>query len=234
MKKHIPNILTLLNLFCGCTAILCILDQRFVTAFWLLFAAGWFDFFDGLVARWLKVNSTLGKELDSMADMVSFGVAPGMMLYVLLRNSLGGEGLVFLPALPAFLLSMLAGLRLAKFNLDTRQSDSFIGLPTPAVAMYVTGLVLIYDFDSLGLGAIVGNTYFLIANILIFSYLLIAELPMFSFKMKNFQWKGNEIQFIFTAIVILSIIFLQEVAFSLVILVYIFFSLFQNFRKISS
>lgn len=231
MKRHLPNVLTLLNLFCGCCAILCVLDQQFVLAFWLLFTAGWFDFFDGLVARWLKVSSPLGGELDSMADMVSFGVVPGMILYVLLRESLGGEGLMYWPATPAFLLSMLAGLRLAKFNLDTRQTDSFIGLPTPATTMYITGLMLIYHFDSLGLRDLVGNTYFLIANILICSYLLVAEIPMFSFKMKKFQWKGNEIQFVFMGLVILLTILIREAAFSVVIILYVLFSIYQRFAR---
>lgn len=228
MKKHIPNILTLLNLFCGCCAILCILDKRYVTAFWLLFTAGWFDFFDGLVARWLRVQSPLGGELDSMADMVSFGVVPGTILYVLLRTSLGGDALLYWSATPAFLLSMMAGLRLAKFNLDTRQTDSFIGLPTPAMTMYVTGLMLIYHFDSFGLGTLVSNTYFVIANILLLSYLVIAELPMFSFKMKTFQWQGNELQFIFIGLVIVLTLLLREVAFSLVVLLYIICSIVQS------
>lgn len=231
MKRHLPNILTLLNLFCGCCAILCVLDQQYVLAFWLLFTAGWFDFFDGLVARWLKVQSPLGGELDSMADMVSFGVVPGVILYVLLRASLGSTELFFLPATPAFLLPMLAGLRLAKFNLDTRQTDSFIGLPTPATTMYVTGLMLIYHFDSLGLGSLMTNTYFVVANILVLSYLLVAEIPMFSFKMKKFQWQGNEIQFIFMGLVIGLTIAVREVAFSLVVVLYVLFSLIQLFRK---
>ncbi|MFK7932186.1 MAG: CDP-diacylglycerol--serine O-phosphatidyltransferase [Saprospiraceae bacterium] len=231
MKGHIPNILTLLNLFCGCCAILCVLDQQYVVAFWLLFTAGWFDFFDGLVARWLNVQSPLGGELDSMADMVSFGIVPGMILYVLLRASLGSDSLFYLPATPAFLLSALAGLRLAKFNLDTRQTDSFIGLPTPAMTMYVTGLMLVYHFDSLGLRDLVTNTYFVGANILLLSYLLVAEIPMFSFKMKKFQWKNNEIQFIIMGLVILLTVLVREVAFSLVVILYVLFSLIQYFRQ---
>jgi len=221
MKGHLPNILTLLNLFCGCCAILCVFDQQYVAAFWLLFTAGWFDFFDGLVARWLNVQSPLGGELDSMADMVSFGVVPGVILYVLLRASLGSEELLYLPATPAFLLSMLAGLRLAKFNLDTRQTDSFIGLPTPATTMYVTGLMLIYHFDSLGLRDLVTNTYFVGANILILSYLLVAEIPMFSFKMKGFGWSGNQIRYIFVASTVVLVILFKQAALPFIVFTYL-------------
>lgn len=233
MKKHIPNTLTLINLFCGCCAIICILSTSFVAAFWFLFAGGMMDYLDGAVARVLNVHSPLGKELDSMADMVSFGVAPGMILYVLLSiawtgtNSENYDLGIQYEAFPAFILSAFSGLRLAKFNLDTRQSENFIGLNTPACTIFMTGLMLIYAHDSLGLGQFVTNPYFLYAVILIFSYLLVAELPMFSFKFKNFTWKDNWVRFSFLILMFVLLWVLREAAFAIVILLYVIVAVTQ-------
>lgn len=231
MKKHIPNTITLINLFCGGCAIVCVMYGSFVMAFWFLFTGGVMDYLDGAVARILDVHSPLGKELDSMADMVSFGVAPGMILYTLLSIawtkesgdfSTGGFDFGIYPlAFPAFILSAFSGLRLAKFNLDTRQSENFIGLNTPACTIFMTGLMLIYHYDSLGLGDFVTQVYFLYAVIAVFSYLLVAELPMFSFKFKNFTWKDNWVRFSFLILMVVLLITLQEAAFSIVILLYV-------------
>ena len=228
MKRHwIPNAVTLVNLLCGCAAIVCILDVRFVTAFWFLFAAGLADFGDGLVARLLNVKSEKGKELDSLADMVSFGVAPGVILYTLfilgpLSELEQAPGIGLVPAaLPVFLVTLFSALRLAKFNLDARQSEDFIGLATPSSTLFVSGLMLIYFFDSFGLREFVISPWLLYSVSIVLALLLVSEIPMFSFKFRNLGWRGNELRFIFAAVAILLLIFLQEVAFSLIVIVYV-------------
>jgi CDP-diacylglycerol--serine O-phosphatidyltransferase len=230
LKKHIPNAITMLNLLLGCCALVSILYGQYVQGFWLVFAAVLADFADGLVARMLGVHSELGKELDSIADTVSFGVVPGVIYYSLLVLALGleGEDGLQLAAIPGFIVSAFSGLRLAKFNLDTRQTDGFIGLPTPSSTMFTVGLMLIYALDSYGMGSWVLSAPLLYGCILIQSYLLVAEIPMFSLKFKNFAWAGNEIQFVFTAIAIVLLITVQEVAFSVVVLLYVLFSTIRH------
>ena len=237
MRKHIPNFITLINLFCGCAALLSVFSGQFVAAFWFLFTAGLADYLDGMVARLLKVKSPLGKELDSMADMVSFGVVPGAIVYTLLSIGMNESHFMIWPtainlyALPAFLISVFAGLRLARFNIDTRQTENFIGLSTPPMTMFITGLMLIYHFDSFGMGRWVTNPYFLYGVIIVMSYLLVAEIPMFSFKIKGFHWAGNEIRFSFAIISILMMILLKEASFSFIIVFYIFAALMDNFKN---
>ena len=232
--KHIPNIITLINLFCGCAAIISVLYGQFVATFWWLFVAGLMDYLDGLVARWLKIHSPLGKELDSLADMVSFGVAPGAILYMLLVTGLQKEGNIshlqnsfalFLPALPAFILSAFSALRLAKFNLDTRQSENFIGLPTPASTVFIVGLLLIYEYNSLGMADFVCNPIVIYFIVIVFSYLLVAEIPMFSLKFKSSQWKGNEVRYLFILLMIILFFTIKQAAFSVIIFLYIIFAL---------
>jgi len=227
--KHLPNSITLFNLFCGCVALINVLDGAFLPAFWWLFAAGWADYADGLVARLLGIDSPMGKELDSLADMVSFGVVPGAIFYKLLAFYFGdasGQAVVY-PAMFGFVLPVFSCLRLAKFNLDPRQTEGFIGLPTPSSTIFTVGLMLMYHFDSFGWRSVVGHPYFLVPTILILSYLLVAELPMFSFKFKRFAWKGNEIRFIFVGMALLSLLFLREAAFSFIILLYVLIALGQ-------
>ena len=225
MKKNIPNVITLFNLFCGCCAVASVFYGQFVQAFWFYFAGGVADYLDGTAARWLKVRSSLGKELDSIADMVSFGVVPGAILYILLVKGLKGQDVLpielTLVAAPAFLVSVMSGLRLAKFNLDTRQTEDFIGLPTPACTTFTVGLLLIFHYNSFGLADVVINPFFLGFTILALSYLLVAELPLFSFKFKSGAWKGNEIRYTFGIASILALIFLKEVALALMILIYV-------------
>ena len=232
MKKHIPNTITLINLFCGCCALVSVFNEMYVAVFWFLFFGGLADYADGFVARYLKVNSLLGKELDSLADMVSFGVVPGAIVYMMLFNHPLTADYYFqqinLMALPAFLITVFSALRLARFNIDTRQSEDFIGLNTPSVTMFVTGLMLIFHFDSFGLGEIVFHPYFLYPIIIVLSYLLVAELPMFSMKFKGMKWKGNERRIIFLFLAFTSFAFLQEVSFSLMIALYVLFSVFDK------
>jgi CDP-diacylglycerol--serine O-phosphatidyltransferase len=234
IKKHIPNSITLLNLVFGCCALISILHGQYVAGFGFIVAAVAADYADGLVARLLGVHSELGKELDSIADTVSFGVVPGAIYYQLLLVALDkeGTGALVYAAAPGFLLSAFSGFRLAKFNLDTRQTDGFIGLPTPSSTMFATGLMLIYALDSYGMGHwVVSSPMALYALVVLQSYLLVSEIPMFALKFKSFTWAGNEIKFIFAAIALLLLLLTREVAFSVVVVLYVVFSAFRHFAK---
>ncbi len=235
MRSNIPNILTVLNLLCGCMAIVCLINNDFQLAFVFIFIGGMADYFDGMVARMLNVHSPFGKELDSLADMVSFGVFPAMILYILLSKN-GGPmiGPLHLIGIPGFLLAGFACIRLAKFNLDTRQADDFIGMPTPSCTLFIVGLMLMYDHNSFGLAEWLTSPYFLYPVTAIFSYLLVSEIPMFSFKFKSKQWKGNEHRIVFMVLGIVLLIVLREVAFSLMILMYILYALFGTLGRTSS
>ena len=235
MKKNIPNFITLLNLFFGCCAIASVLYGQFVQAFWFSLASGIADYLDGACARMLKVKSPLGQQLDSLADMVSFGVAPGAVVYMLLVKGLAGNDVLpiqlTLAASPAFLITLFAAIRLANFNIDTRQTDNFIGMPTPSCAMYAIGLLLIYHFDSFGLGKIVTNPIFLYFNIPVLCLLMVAGLPMFSLKFKNLAWEGNQIRFIFAAFAILLLVVMREAAFPFIIISHVLFSFFVYLKE---
>ena len=240
MKSWIPNAITLLNLFCGCAAIINVLDGQFIPAFWFLFAAGLFDFGDGLVARVLNVSSEHGKELDSLADMVSFGAVPAMIYYALL--SIGGQNILdpatLVPsepyaveglepivwswhAAPALLIALFSCLRLAKFNLDTRQTENFVGVATPTSTLFAVGVMLIFVHNPFGWAAYTTSPFLLYPSILAFSYLLVSEHPMFSFKIKGLQWAGNETRIIFAALAVLCLAFLQTAAFPFIVGIYL-------------
>lgn len=238
MKKWIPNTLTLLNLFLGCCALVALLNQSYLLAIGFVTGGLVADFLDGAVARMLGVHSPLGKELDSFADMVTFGVVPGLILYILIAEGFSGGGFsgqLQWSALPAFVLSAFSGLRLAKFNLDTRQSQTFLGLPTPSSAIFVLGLLLIWHYNSFQLGAWVGQPVVLYLVTLILSYLLVSEIPMFSFKLKALGWRGNEVRFSFLGISLILLLLLQEAAVSAIILIYLLIniSLHLSGRKVS-
>lgn len=232
MKTWIPNTITLLNLFCGGAAIIAILDQHFIAAFWWLVAAVVFDFADGLVARALHVSSEQGKELDSLADMVSFGLVPGMIYYVLLGSRDAGQvtSAFNWAAAPAFLITLFSALRLAKFNLDTRQTDHFLGLATPSSTFYAVGLMLIYATDAFGWAKWVASPWVVYASVLLFSGLLVSEIPMFSFKLKGFGWQGNQLRYLFLALVLVLLLLLQQAAFSFIVLTYVLLNLGQWLR----
>lgn len=232
--KHLPNALTLANLFCGCCALL-------YTFYWqpemaALFTAGSFvfDYLDGMVARALHVSSPLGKELDSLADVVSFGVVPGAMLYRLLSGDVSisaafGPSFVEVWALPAFVLSAFSALRLGKFNLDTRQTNYFIGLSTPASTVFVLGLTLTAHQDLFGLKDIIGNQWFLYGIVAGLSALLISEIPMFGMKIKSFDWKSNVFNLGFLLLFVVLVFFLKALALSAIIVCYIVLSVvFRN------
>lgn len=225
--------ITVVNLLCGCCAVACAFYDQFPLVLIFFIIGGVADYCDGMVARWLDVKSPLGKELDSIADMVTFGVLPGAILYMLLLLGMGEATDSFrIMAAPGFVVSAFAGLRLAKFNLDTRQADDFIGLSTPSCSIFVVGLMLIHEHNSFGLGDFVVNNYFLYIVIAVLSYLLISEIRMVSFKFKGIKWKGNERRIIFILMALILLVFFKEVSFSLFIIVYILFSLIDNFNSL--
>ena len=237
MIKAIPNTLTSLNLFSGCLAILSLLSGDFQQAVWFFLLAGLFDFSDGLAARVLKAQSPIGKELDSLADMVSFGFAPAIVLYALFVIGLDkspfpilSEG-IYWAATPVFILTIFSALRLAKFNLDERQTENFIGLATPSATLFIVGLLLIRINDSFGLGSLVCQPWFIYSTVALLSCLLVAEIPMFSFKFKSFSWAENSIRYIFAAVSILLLILLREAAFAVIVLLYIFLNLGLLFKS---
>ena len=196
----IPNIITLCNAFFGCLAVLSIFSGQTVWLPWTLGICLLADFADGLAARLLKQSSLIGKELDSLADVISFGLVPGSIYYLLICKSLGQEGLIldepksFLPAL-GFIITAFSALRLAKFNTDSRQMVHFIGLNTPANTIFTMGLFMSIENNELGLAPFLLNTPLLIVLIALFSFLLVSEIQIFSFKFKSFGWRGNEIRF---------------------------------------
>lgn len=230
IKKHIPNLLTLSNLFLGCLAIVCAFTDRLALVPILIFFAGFADFFDGFLARMLKVSSPIGEQLDSLADMVSFGVVPGIVIYQLLTIVLDpavSDNILYLA--PAFILTLFSALRLAKFNIDDRQSYEFIGLPTPACTLFFVPLISLLEKDFYGLNKIVLTPAFLYVTTLLFSYLLIAEIPMFAAKFKHFGWKGNEIRFIFIIVGALMPILFGVIGLSLVIVLYLTLVVINHF-----
>ncbi|MCU0419205.1 MAG: CDP-diacylglycerol--serine O-phosphatidyltransferase [Cyclobacteriaceae bacterium] len=215
--KHIPNALTCGNLLCGCMGLVFALQNEPVPAAWWVWAACVFDFFDGFAARWLNVSSPIGKELDSLADLVSFGVLPALTLFQWIDES----GLPAPVAYIALLLAIFSALRLAKFNVDDRQADSFIGLPTPANALFITALPFLPPF----LLAFFFQPWALVAISVVFSLLLIAPLPLFALKFKDFSWKHNSLRFTFLLLSVFLIAVWQAGAIPLVILLYISVSL---------
>ena len=197
VTKHIPNTLTSCNLISGCIAIVFALSANYTMALTFIVVGAVFDFFDGMSARLLGVSSPIGKELDSLADVVTFGVAPSSMIYTLLltlSKSGWNETLAFAVPYVAFVMAAFSALRLAKFNLDERQTTSFIGLPTPANALFWGALIVgnenVFDENSY-------NIYLLIILLFVSSWLLVAEIPMFALKFKHWGWRDNKVKYVF-------------------------------------
>lgn len=225
IRKYIPNTITCLNLVSGCIASVMAFEGNLLFALLWIVAAAVFDFFDGLAARALKAYSPMGKELDSLADVVSFGVAPGMVLFTSLRiwasSSSAGCLSEYIPYI-AFVVPAFSGLRLAKFNIDERQITSFIGLPVPAHALLWSSAAY-----SLQEWLLSGQTWVAVVMIAAFcatSYLLVSEVPMFSLKIKSLSWKGNELRYILIIASALLIISFGFIGISGAILLYILLS----------
>jgi CDP-diacylglycerol--serine O-phosphatidyltransferase len=217
MLRHIPNALTCGNLLFGCLGIVAVFDGWGVPAAYFVWAACVFDFFDGFAARALKASSPIGRELDSLADMVSFGVLPAMLMFYMMKAS---TAITWLP-LVAFLLAVFSALRLAKFNIDERQRDGFIGLPTPANALLITGLPLVPQ-SWLGEG---WSITALVVITLVFSWLMVSPLPLIALKFKNFGWRDNQLRFTLLAASVLLLFILGQAAIVLVIIIYVVLSL---------
>lgn len=223
IKSHIPNTITLLNLFSGVMGIIWVLDgQLRYGAYFVLIAAG-FDFLDGFIARLLKVQSEIGKELDSLADVVSFGVLPGIILFVMVRDQ---SELAWLPYL-TLIVPMLSGYRLAKFNLDTRQTDRFIGLPTPANALFISTLPYL-AMEMEFIGDFLASPWVIVGIAWVFAIMLISELPLIALKFKNFKFGDNKMRFVLIGIGLISFSWMQLAGIPLLILAYIALSILEQ------
>ena len=224
IKRYIPNSLTLLNLFCGCVAIVFIADSKFEMSFYFVSLGIFFDFFDGFFARRFNVSGPLGVQLDSLADMITSGLVPGFLMFKMLSNLPGLDGNNFIP-FAGFIITLGACYRLANFNIDTRQTDSFIGLPTPANTLFIMSLPLIansfiYDF--------VINQWVLISITLLSAYIMNAEIPLFSLKIKKLNFSDNKLQVLFLLFSILLLILFQFTGIALIIISYVLLSVINN------
>ncbi|HTX87436.1 MAG TPA: CDP-diacylglycerol--serine O-phosphatidyltransferase [Bacteroidales bacterium] len=244
LRNYIPNTLTAFNLVCGFLSVTFVLDgdeHGLVLASLMIFLAGLFDFLDGTAARLLQAYSELGKQLDSLADIVSFGVAPGVLMYhLLLVQCTGGcntlERMHIIPYF-ALLIPVCSALRLAKFNIDLRQEDSFIGLPTPANAVFFASIPLVIFLQSRiftlirldFLVAFFSNTRVLAILTVFFSYLLVSDFRIFNLKFKTASWQGNQVRFIFLGLSLLLLLIFSVSAIPLIIILYLLLSiLFQK------
>jgi CDP-diacylglycerol--serine O-phosphatidyltransferase len=229
LKKHIPNLITLLNLLCGCIALVFAGEANFEMAFFFVCLGIFFDFFDGFFARLFHVSSPLGLQLDSLADMVTSGVVPGFVLFKMLSNSVNSDpSLMYLPYL-GFIITLGSCYRLANFNIDTRQTDSFIGLPTPANALFILSLpLLLKNSDSLLVLELLINPWVLIIISMLSAYILNAEIPLFALKIKKFNLKDNALQLFFLLISILLLVYLQFAGVALIIVFYVLLSIITN------
>jgi CDP-diacylglycerol--serine O-phosphatidyltransferase len=250
MKKHIPNLLTLGNLFCGTIATILAVQGDFVMAGLFVIIGIFLDFFDGFAARLLNVSGELGKQLDSLADMVTSGVVPGIIMFNLLYQSsfknldtqfidqgispvtISNDYILSWTSYIGLLLTLGAGYRLAKFNIDTRQSESFIGLPTPAMSLFVISLPLIQEYaTNAWVQDLISNNYFLIAVTLVLTYLMNAEIPLFSLKFKEYGLKNNLVKYLFLVTSLLLIVTLNFISIPIIIILYVLLSVVQEFYR---
>lgn len=226
MFRHLPNALTLGNLLCGCAGLVAVAELNLPLAAYLIWAAAAFDFADGLAARALNAYSPIGGDLDSLADMVSFGALPGFIMFRMIEGNIEAEWTLL--AYLGFSLAVFSALRLATFNVDTRQQDQFIGLPVPASALLISSLPL---GDLPAFRSLVEEPLVLILVVAILSYLMVAPLPLLAFKFKSKTWQGNEVKYTFLIMALLLFIFLQVVAIPLIIIAYVILSIVINQRK---
>lgn len=241
MRKQIPNIITSLNLLCGCVAIIFAVSGDLISATFFAFAGIFLDFFDGLVARLLHAQSQVGLQLDSLADVVTSGVVPGIVMVQLLSQAFTGANMEittlfndslsesswihFMP-FTGLLIAVASGYRLAKFNVDTSQKTSFIGLPTPANTLLILSIPLILNFQATpALKTFVLDPCFLIALTLLSCVLLNAKLPLFGLKFKTWNFKDNALRYVFLMVSVLLLAFVKFMAIPIVIFLYILVSL---------
>ena len=229
LKQHIPNAITCGNLISGCFSILFLAMGMPVKAAIMIFVAGIFDFLDGFAARLLKAHSPIGADLDSLSDVVSFGVAPGFIMYWLMCYSIdfpqwSVADINLLPCL-AFLLPVFSAIRLAKFNIDSTQTTTFRGIPAPGMAVFVASLPLaLSQVGHLTDGAL---RYWVCLGItLVFAFMMVSRLRFFSFKMKSAKWRGNEVRWVFLAVAIAGFAIFRFVALPFIMMLYIILSVF--------
>jgi CDP-diacylglycerol--serine O-phosphatidyltransferase len=232
--KQVPNIITCLNLFAGCLSCIMTLEyNNYFGAFLFIILAAVFDFLDGFSARLLKAFSPIGGQLDSLADVVSFGLAPGFVIFSFL-NTVSAGTFFETTLLPysAFLIPVFSALRLAKFNIDTRQKDSFLGLPVPANALFWVSLIpAIIPFAK---GYEIAFCFIILFLILVFCLLMVSELPMFSLKFKNYSWEKNQWAYLLIGASILLIICFHFLGVSLAIICYILLSILKTKLRATS
>lgn len=229
--RYIPNTVTCLNLFSGCIACVMAFEGSYTLALFFIILSAVFDFFDGLLSRVLKAPSSIGKDLDSLADDISFGMAPALMVFSLLKEVRYSEALEgaspYIPYI-AFVIAIFSALRLAKFNVDTRQTNSFIGLPVPANALFWAALI-VGSYTPLITGQY--SVWIIVFLVFLFSGLLVSEIPMFSLKFKNLSWKDNKIAFVFLIVCIPLLVVFRISGIAAVIGWYIILSLLTRKRK---
>jgi CDP-diacylglycerol--serine O-phosphatidyltransferase len=230
--KHLPNFITLLNLLSGIIAIICIFQFELYLAAWFIIAGALFDFADGLVARLLKVSSEIGKQLDSLSDLVTFGVAPGLIGYQLLAQQGIHEWYLFIP----LLIPIFGALRLARFNVDPRQSDSFIGIPIPANALFWISLPLMVHYNHLQNVSFIDVSYAIepitiVLGSILLSLMMVMNVPMMALKFKRFGWGMNQWRYVFILLSGVLLIFFLFAAIPIILLLYVVISLIQNLGK---
>ena len=257
LLRNVPNFFTLLNLIFGCIAIVYILQvgqsivvlndqtgaydpffpEKLAFGSLFIFLAAVIDFLDGFVAWLFKASSKMGEQLDSLSDLVSFGVAPGMILYQLLRLSYAKEenglDVSFLALLPAFIFTAAAAWRLAKFNISTEQSNSFKGVPTPSAGLLVASFPLIIWYEYFGMQQLFINQWFLYGAILLISFLMVSNLPLMALKFKDFSYRNNSGRFILvalSAVVIIALALTKKIwlAWPVIFVLYVLISLFHK------
>ena len=243
IQKLIPNTFTMLNLFSGIMAILCIQNENFWGGLLFMLAGIGFDFFDGFFARIFKVTGPLGIQLDSLADAVTSGLAPGLIMYKLIENTLGTDNTLFFSSnefsiaklqsvIPffGFLITIAAIYRLAKFNISEDQKHHFVGLPTPANAIFIAGLALVITDDQFTLVNYIDTTWFLLIVTLLSCYIMNSKLNLFALKFKSYDFNSNKLRYLFIATVILIVSLIGINAIPLTIILYILFSLLANIK----
>ena len=230
---NIPNFFTLINLFFGCIGVIFCFDSQLIEYVpYTTVVSLIMDFLDGFSARYFKQTTEIGKELDSLADMVSFGFLPGTILFQICRDGLSyyaSKSDIILYCAPLYLLTLFAALRLAKFNLDDRQTDNFRGLATPACTIFVIGLLAIHIENHFNLDPLISNRWFLYGITVCLSILMLSDIQLFGFKLKDFALKGNRTKLVFVILSLIVLLFLKSAGWSLIIIIYILFSLFRNY-----
>jgi CDP-diacylglycerol--serine O-phosphatidyltransferase len=234
----VPNLFTSANMVCGIIGVYFALNNRIEMAVWLMFFSAFFDFLDGFVARILKVTSDIGKQLDSLSDLISFGLLPGALVFITMMNLISVSSnngqlqiIEWVYLLIPLLIPVLSAYRLARFNIDPRQTNEFIGLPTPANALFFASLCLSFDAGKENFIQQLQHPLVLALLTLLFSVLLVSNLRLFSLKFKTFSFRGNQIRFIFLALSAVIVILFSISGLAIVIVFYILLSVFNNFFK---